>query len=177
VFKDLMNKEISKKKFLAMAGIGVLAIPFLAKNVLGDYIFRNETNSYGLGELVNTGQVKITGVDSTSGYLSDKLVAGLNASLTITNPGSSETLTVKGKAEVQDAEPSTPHTGAIWYDSDDSQGTTGNLTATSPINVTGGTNAVNGAGAAINISSPQKAILSLKSVSANSPRVKINPGL
>lgn len=44
---------MSKKKFLSMLGIGLFAVPFLAKDVLADWIFRNETNEYTLNDLVN----------------------------------------------------------------------------------------------------------------------------
>lgn len=63
--------------------------------------------------------LKVSDNDTTAGYLNGKLVAGLNASLTEDNDGSNETLTVRGKAEVQTGAPSTPHTGAIWLDTDE----------------------------------------------------------
>jgi hypothetical protein len=54
----------------------------------------------------NNGQLKVSAADTTYGYLSDKLVAGTNVTLTIVNPGANETYLIDvqggGYDEVQE---------------------------------------------------------------------------
>ena len=50
----LIEKDVTRKQFIVMAGIFLVAIPFLSKSVLAQVLFRNEAgNKYTLDDLIN----------------------------------------------------------------------------------------------------------------------------
>jgi hypothetical protein len=67
ILNDIMNKDISRKKFINMIGAGIISIPFLSKQVLGDIFFRDiDKNSYKL--LTENDLIGYSKLDGSNSY-------------------------------------------------------------------------------------------------------------
>jgi hypothetical protein len=82
------------------------------------------------GSLFDDTSVSITGADQTTGFLAAKLVAGANVSLTVVNPGLSETLRVDAVAGSGDHKVMVEGADALAEYLSDKITTAGGLTAT-----------------------------------------------
>lgn len=96
-----MKKHFNTIKitFVAIALLGIFIAPVRTEASVSSFISGLFTKNLGGGDntvtpLASAGKAKISGADTTAGFLIDKLVAGTNITLTKNNAGGNETLTI-----------------------------------------------------------------------------------
>ena len=113
-----------KRTWIAALLIGVVSV-FAGSVYLPSLVFGQGSGT--IGTIPN--KVKISGADTTTGYLENKLVAGTNITLTKNNTGANETITISASGGGGGGTPCTTTALSIQYNAAGSFGCVSKVTS------------------------------------------------